>query len=265
MARITREQSDSLSPSSGNWFKLSNDKDTALIQFPYTHPEDIGRYSVHKLSVEGNNNGATYMVDCIRELEDSVEACPLCDVGEATVSANLLQFYNHNTGRVEVWERSNKFLERVEALMDTYGYEDFNYRVFQIQRLGAKGDLKTTYDFNLMDRVDPIDWNDPSLDCPNIVGSTIRAASFEDMEQFLETGQWPQQDQQQNTARRPAGRQQAAPANRRPAPAQRPAPAANRPAAAPPAASARRAPTAASAPRGGSRGGSRAGGGEEQF
>lgn len=269
MARITNEQAQKYGGSTNSWFKLPNDKDTAFVQFPYNSKDEIPTLSVHELQVDGKD--FTYKADCLRTLEDSVDVCPLCAAGYNPKSTVILQLYNHNTGEVEFWERTARWVEqKVHFLMDTYGEEGFYDRVFQIQRLGARGDMQTKYEFALMDRVDPVSWQDLELLDP--VGTVIRETDYDSMCEYIETGKWPDDNNAPApaaTVRPAAAPRPAAPAARRPAPAPRPAtarPAAQQPVAAPPAAALRRAPTAANAPRGGSRT-SRTpqGGGEEQF
>lgn len=272
MARITNEQAQKYGGSKTDWFKLPNDKDVALVQFPYTSKEEIPTLSVHELPVEGTD--FTYKADCLRSLEDSVDVCPLCAAGYTPKSTVILQVYNHNTGKVEFWERTARWVEqKVIFYMDTYGEEDFNYRVFQVQRLGPRGDLQTKYEFALMDRVDPVSWEE--LELPDPVGTVVRATDYGSMCTYIETGKWPDENGAQSTApaRPVAAPRPAMPAARRPAPAARTAqppvarPAvAPQPVAAPPAAAVRRAPTATSAPVGNSRTSRTVqGGGEEQF
>lgn len=267
MARVTREQASRISPKSNNWFKLVDDGDTALVQFPYTSPEEVAAYSVHKLKDGNDENDWGYKVDCLRDPDESIDKCPLCSQAYAVTAVHILEFYNITTQRYEFWERSSKVADRIIALMNTYGAEEFPYMVFQIQRIGAKRSMDTKYEFMLMPREDPVDWN--SVDRIDPIGVAIRAKSADEMDEFLETGQWPEVSDAGSGA--PSARTASNPARRQP-PSSSPAarkqqPKQNNPApAAPPAASSRRAPRAQSSPNGGQRTSrSRSGGSEEQF
>lgn len=219
MARITREQAESMSPSSSSWFSLKNDKDTAKIQFFYTHVDDIEHVSCHKIPIE-EGSYASYNVDCLRDLEDSIDDCPLCAGGDSKWQAKgqaILQFYNHDTGRMEFWERGKQFIEKLEAMIDTYGAEDFPYTVFQVQRLGAKGDKQTKYELMALPRADAIDWNE--IEIPDLVstdmGAAVRVRTADEMDYFIENGQWPDNDDRPaRPARRPEAQRRSAPAPR---------------------------------------------------
>lgn len=231
MARVTPEQAERMSSSGEKtpWFKLENDGDTCIIQFPYKTVEDIARLSVHEVPIPGTE--WTSSVDCLRDLESPISDCPMCECGFTQKSKIVLEVYNHTTGRVEFWQRSNTFVKKnIESLISLYGTQgDFDFQLFQIQRIGAKGYLKTEYSILLAPQTsaDVVDWNelDDQDMWPPVVGkeftSPVRERTAADMEYYLENDAWPGEESRGNaqTAQRP-GRVPPRPQASKPAPAQ---------------------------------------------
>ena len=132
------------------FFGLKNNKDEAIVRFAFDTPDELEFVTVHNVSVNGRYRKA----NCIRELNESVDKCPLCQAGvplQQRVFLKLIQYDLDNrdaNGKPayapKVWERSAGFARVLGNLVNNYG--NLSDNVFKIVRNGGAGDMKTTYD-----------------------------------------------------------------------------------------------------------------------
>lgn len=131
----------------------------------------------------------------------------------------FLKLYNEDAGEVQIWERGKKYFQRMGSLATHY--KPLYNQVIEIERNGAKGDMKTTYEF-YPDGESPIDINDEKYDCPDPLGTIILDKNADDMNYFLDNGDFPTDSEavaDERSARRgsredmPTGRR--TPSNRR--------------------------------------------------
>lgn len=135
------------------FFGLKNNGDEAIVRFAFDSLDDLEFVAVHNVSVNGKYRKA----NCIRELNESVDKCPLCKAGiplQQRVFVPLIQYdldNRDNNGRpsysAKVWERSVSFAKKLQTHINNYG--NLSEHVFKITRIGAAGDMKTTYDVSI--------------------------------------------------------------------------------------------------------------------
>lgn len=246
MARFNANEADNYGgQGNGSFFGLKNDKDTAMVRFMYNGMEDVEGFSVHEVEIDGKKR----YVNCLREYNEPVDSCPLCAARYKVIAKLFVALYDVDADEVKVWDRGKTFLSKLSSLCARYN--PLVATPFEIERNGKKGDTNTTYETYAMETDDMTLEDLPEV--PQVMGTIVLDKSFEDMEYFLDYGDFPQDEEAEQQApagrnpakdnRRGAGRQapaannadarrtpasggQAAPAGRRGAPAGGQAPAA---------------------------------------
>ena len=138
MARFNASNINNYGGSGGSgYFSLKDDGDVATVRFLYNNEEDVEGYAVHQVEVDGRKR----YVNCLREYNDPISACPFCQCGEFQMAKLFIPVYNEDTKKVQVWERGKKFFNKISGICARYGSKnDIVSQTFDIQRNGAKGD-----------------------------------------------------------------------------------------------------------------------------
>lgn len=191
MARFNASNINNYGGSGGSgYFSLKDDGDVATVRFLYNNEEDVEGYAVHQVEVDGRKR----YVNCLREYNDPISACPFCQRGEFQMAKLFIPVYNEDTKKVQVWERGKKFFNKISGICARYGSKnDIVSQTFDIQRNGAKGDTNTTYEIFRTDDA-PDDKTLDDFEMPNILGSIVLDKSAEDMEFYLDKGYFPAED-----------------------------------------------------------------------
>lgn len=172
------------SPKTG-WFQLKDDGDTATVRL--LHKGQVGTeengepkydfpiYEVHKLDVDGSGRDRTCLC--------KGESCELCKSGNKPALRMFLQMINKDEKdkdkQVQLWERGLVDIKNMLGLAGEYG--DLTKRDIKIKRSGAKGSMKTTYQFF------PKDPSDMEIPEPqDLVGSLILDLDAEDQIKAIE-------------------------------------------------------------------------------
>lgn len=171
--------------SKAGWFQLKDDGDTATVRLLHKgengteasgEPKyDFPIFEVHKLDVDGSGRDRTVLC--------KGEGCELCKSGNKPQLRMFLQMVNKDEKdkdkQVQVWERGLVDIKNMLGLTGEYG--DLTKRDIKIKRAGAKGSLKTTYQFF------PKDPSEMDLPEPqNLVGSLILDLDPEDQIKAIE-------------------------------------------------------------------------------
>ncbi len=184
MARITNEEADRYySGGSSEWFQLKNDGDVARVQFMFDSIEDIPTFSTHRVKIGDKER----QVDCLRMPSEPIDKCPLCAAGMPAKAARFVLMYQHDDGKVKIWERGKQFISKLQGLINRYS--PLSEHVFEIERHGRAGDTSTKYEIYPVDKAEPVDIY--QLEMPELEGSLILQKSFEEMEEYLDTGEFP--------------------------------------------------------------------------
>ena len=168
------------------WFQLKDDGDTATVRLLHKgqvgveegtgEPKyDFPIYEVHKLDVDGSGRDRTVLC--------KGEGCELCKSGNKPNLRMFLQMVNldekDKDKQLQLWERGLTDIKQMLGLTGEYG--DLTARDIKIKRSGAKGSLKTTYQFF------PKDKSERELPEPqNLVGSLILDLDREDQIKAIE-------------------------------------------------------------------------------
>jgi hypothetical protein len=168
------------------WFQLKDDGDTATVRLLHRgnvgveagtgEPKyDFPIYEVHKLDVDGSGRDRTVLC--------TGEQCELCKVGNKPQLRLFLQMVNLDEAdedkQVQLWERGITDIKTLLGLTEEYG--DLTQRDIKIKRSGAKGSMKTTYQFF------PKDKSERAIPEPqNLVGSLILNLDRDDQIKAIE-------------------------------------------------------------------------------
>ena len=211
MARVSYEDSEKYFSGSGSdWFQLKNDGDVARVQFMLNSIDDIPIFSTHKVKIGDKER----YVDCIRNPQDPIDACPFCAAGLPAKAVRFIVMFQHDDNKVKIWERGRQFISKLQGLINRYN--PLEEKVFEIERHGKAGDTSTKYEIYPLDGVESVNLDE--VEMPELEGSLILQKSFEDMEYYLDNGNFPSDDSDNEPIRR---RGAEAPARRAAAPARR--------------------------------------------
>lgn len=168
------------------WFQLKDDGDTATVRLLHKgevgvedgtgEPEyDFPIYEVHKLDVDGSGRDRTVLC--------KGESCELCKSGNKPQLRMFLQMVNldekDKDKQVQLWERGLTDIKAMIGLTGEYG--DLTQRDIKIKRSGAKGSMKTTYQYF------PKDKSEREIPTPqNLVGSLILDLNCEEQIKAIE-------------------------------------------------------------------------------
>lgn len=134
------------------WFQLKDDGDTATVRLLHKgqvgveegtgEPKyDFPIYEVHKLDVDGSGRDRTVLC--------KGEQCELCKAGNKPSLRMFLQMLNVDEAdkdkQLQLWERGLTDIKQLLGLTGEYG--DLTQRDIKIKRSGAKGSMKTTYQY----------------------------------------------------------------------------------------------------------------------
>lgn len=187
------QQNSSTSNQKVEWFSLKNDGDSALVRIMEDSLETLEILTVHPI----NLNGKFVKANCIRDITDSIEKCPLCASGaevQQRVYLKLLVYSAPGSAPVpKVWERSASFVKVIQSKLESYG--PLSDCLFTIKRCGERGNLKTTYN---------IDYAPPQAYPPesykkqpelftnySAVGAAVFDKSFNDLAYYVEHHEFP--------------------------------------------------------------------------
>lgn len=205
MAQISLDQLESYEGARGNgerlfnFFALRNNGDKALVRILYNNPSEFMLYSYHNI----NGENRTFRINCLRTDRDAINSCPLCASGFNTKTSffiPMVQYFvdgnNNITQQLVMWERSLTYCRTLQDLMNEYG--PLSNTLFTITRNGAAGSKDTKYSILLAnpkmypDEAYPIDSTIlENRSKVNIVGTLIWDKSVAEMNEFLQTGNFP--------------------------------------------------------------------------
>ena len=187
---------DTNSHKKNKWLTLSNDGDSALVQFPFDSLDAIFCEDIHKIRAI-SQAGTPYdmKVACLRQnYNDELAVCPFCSSGIDRTQEFYVPVIDYNTGEPMLWSKTKTFIQKTLAYT-IQNTPNFSKMVFKIVRCGAKGDKKTTY--NLYPQMQL-----PAKDFSNVkpidpVGAVIREKTYDEMMEYLKTGEFPKPQQEQ--------------------------------------------------------------------
>lgn len=166
--------------STSSFFSLPNDGDSALMHFMYNSVDDIDGYTVHTIKINGYDTD----VNCLREYEDPLDKCPLCEARYRIRPKFFINLFNEETGEVKTWSRGEKFYPQMKE--DLGLLKPLVAYPVQIVRHGAKGDTNTKYELIPQEPIDLTLDDVPDVESP--IGTVIQDRTFEELTHFVRTG-----------------------------------------------------------------------------
>lgn len=158
-------------------------------------------YVVHSCKTPDNEYGLD--VNCLREYDDPVDVCPLCAANIKKQIKVYVPVWNEAEEQAQIWSRGKKMIPKFQALMERY--DDFPSHLFTIQRNGKPKSTDTTYEI-FEDGDDDVTLDDLD-EIPEIEGVAVKNYSADDMEYYLEAGEFPpEEDDEDDVPRRKHGR-----------------------------------------------------------
>ena len=203
MAKISFDQINSNNDGSGfqvGFFSLKNDGDEAVVRIMHDNTASFDIVTTHPIQI-GNKYRR---VNCIRDPRDPMDNCPLCKSGakvQQRFYIHLIQYVKDDNGNIipqaKIWERSASYAVTIKNLIDEYG--PLSDCIFKIRRSGEAGSMNTTYS---------IMFGNPQVYRPefypkdeslfkdySVVGSAVMDKNFEELAEFIATGEFPQRQQ----------------------------------------------------------------------
>ena len=185
MARFNAKEIDNYGTSSGSsFFSLKNDKDTAIVRFMYNDINDIEAFAVHEVMI----NGTRRYANCLRSYDEPVDDCPLCAAGMRVIAKMYIPLYDEEEKTVKVWERGRTFYSKISSLASRY--KPLVSTIFEVERNGKKGDMKTTYETYVVETDDTVLEDLPEVDDP--LGTIILDKDFDELTYYLDYGDFPE-------------------------------------------------------------------------
>ncbi len=199
MARINANQAEEMSSYNSSWLKLKDDGDTAKVQFFARNEQDLDIFAVHKIKVDGRDRH----VNCLRDYDDPKDMCPMCMANLKLEAAVMLAMVDVDTQQVKIWQRGKSFLKTLHSLFNRY--QPVDEKVFEIERVGKAGDMKTTYQIYRDERTEPVDMSE--YEKPEFIGTVILDLDAQAMNYYLDTGKIPS-DEESEAPRRESSRRE---------------------------------------------------------
>lgn len=188
MAKFYGDEIDNYGSSSGNYFSLKKNREKAKVRFLYSSPEDIQGFSVHTVKVGDKDR----YVNCIREYTDPIDVCPFCAAGKKVQAKLFIPLYNEEAQQVQLWERGKKFYYTLSELASRT--PNLVSQVFEVTRLGEAGSTDTTYNLYPIGQPDDAVVEDFE-EAPDPLGRNVLDKTAEEMEEYLDFGSFPSEDE----------------------------------------------------------------------
>jgi len=189
----------------GGFFSLKNDKDVARVRFMLENEDDLNNiaYAVHRVKIGDSERN----VSCLRAYNEPVSKCPFCqDLGPSTLKF-YIPLYNEDDEEVQMWERGKTFASKLSGIMSRYGSKTpLVNHIFEIERNGEKGDMKTTYEAYEVDKDETALADLPEI--PEVIGRYILDKSEDDMNYYLEEDEFPPEEDDAPVRRRNSRQQE---------------------------------------------------------
>jgi hypothetical protein len=194
MARFKANEADNYGgQGGGGFFSIQNDKEVKQVRFMYDGVDDIEGMSVHKVEVDGKDR----YVNCLREYNQPVDDCPFCREKKFAMARLFIPVYNIDEDAVQVWDRGKTMFSKMTSLCSRYATKNnLVNNIFEIERNGKPKDTNTKYEIYQIDKDDTE--IDDLGELPKILGGLVLDKTAEDMEYYLEEGEFPPVDDEED-------------------------------------------------------------------
>lgn len=211
MARFNAQDVDNYggNGSSGGFFSLKNDKDTARVRFLYNSIDDVEGVACHEVEL----NGKKRYVNCLREYNQPLSECPFCAAGKFQAAKLFVPLYDIAEDKVKIWERGKKFFAKLSSICSRY--PNLASHTFEIERNGKTGETTTTYEIYETGKDDTRLEDLP--EAPQVIGSIVLDKSADEMQYYIDYGVFPDDDNSNGGGREMPVRRGNTPERRTPA------------------------------------------------
>ena len=223
------------------FFALKEDKEVARVRFLFKTAQDAEFIQVHSVRLK-SAKGKDYSIDvdclgkgcplCQEAFNHTEEKFPLVSKCKDTIYMPLINYDHYDEEKkdyvptLEVWKRSSRFYKDT---LSSYGarYSPLYGKITEVERNGAKGDIKTTFalfpcdndrDGNPYEKVEDLAKLKEKFEVDDTViyggtASLVKTWTEEQCQQFIETNEYPksaksddEKEEKQDTAPRPRTR-----------------------------------------------------------
>ena len=187
MGRFNYSEADKYGGNGGtSYFSLKNDKDVARVRFMYGGIDDVEGYAVHQIDIGDRKR----YVNCLRNYNDPIDMCPFCSAKKPQYAKLFVPLYDVDEERVKIWERGKKFFDKISSICARYAHgSDLVNHEFEIERNGKAGSTQTTYEIYEVSKDDTTLEDLP--DIPPVLGGMVLDKTAEEMEYYLQNGDFP--------------------------------------------------------------------------
>lgn len=191
----------------GGFFSIAKNNGVKRVRFMYNTIDDMEGLSVHKVKV----NGKERYVNCLRDYNSPKDDCPFCRENKPVQAKLFIPIYNIDEDQVQIWDRGKTFFEKMTSQFSRYGTKkNMVQNIFEIERHGEPKDMNTTYEIFQVESDDTQIEDLPEL--PDIVGSPksfVLDKTADDMEYYLEAGEFPPEDEDEEPRTRESRQERA--------------------------------------------------------
>ena len=172
------------------FFSLRDDGDEAIVRIMHDSPATFEIVAVHPYQV----NGKFRNINCIRDPQEEIEKCPLCEAGvrlSYRFFLHLIEYTKDAQGNIvatpKVWERGISYADTIKDYCAEYAPLS-NY-IFKIRRNGKKGSQDTTY--NIMPanpnvyRPDLYPKDDSLFEGYSVIGTAVYNTDYNGLQKLL--------------------------------------------------------------------------------
>ena len=172
------------------FFSLRDDGDEAIVRIMHDSPATFEIVAVHPYQV----NGKFRNINCIRDPQEEIDRCPLCEAGvrlSYRFFLHLIEYTKDAQGNIiatpKVWERGVGYADTIKDYCNEYAPLS-NY-IFKIKRNGKKGSTDTTY--NIMPanpnvyRPDLYPKNDSFFEGYSVIGNAVYNTDYNGLQKLL--------------------------------------------------------------------------------
>ena len=198
MARFSIDEAKNYGGGNSNFLSLKNDRDVVRVRFLINTINDLYGVSCHEIE----DNGNRVDVECLRTYDEPVDKCPLCQAGYKVLPKLFIPIYNEKEQKSQIWTRGKTYFDKMAGFCSR-----FNPLVgtpFEIERHGKSGDTNTTYEI-----YSGVPDNKRLSDFPQIEleGTAFQVKTYDELNNFLDTGSFEQPIQRQTTRAQESYRQ----------------------------------------------------------
>ena len=189
MGRFSYEDADKYGSngSGGSYFKIEGDMEVKRVRLLGRDMNDFPGYACHEIRIGDKRR----LVNCLRNHGDPVSVCPLCNNRNKQLAKVFIPLYNLEDEEIQIWERG----KTIFPILASYCKRHKNVVSFitEIERHGKPRDTNTTYALYEAEEQgdEEVSLGDFKDDIPEILGRYVLDKTAEEMEEYINTGEFP--------------------------------------------------------------------------